>query len=247
MKLGNPVEITSGIYQLRTIGARVTVITAGDGAVLVDAGTRGSLGSISGGLRAMGLALDKVRLIVLTHSHPDHAGGLGRLVEATSAKVAAHRSDARIIGGLEPVPSPFQSGLIASATRPFMHMLYGAPVDVDYPLEDGDHLPVEGDLGDITVIHTPGHTPGSICLYVPSKGVLIVGDALQFQLRRLGPPAASVTEDSDLAQESLKKLLPLEFEIICFSHFPPLKGDARGALRRMLEKSSRRPASDRQA
>ena len=133
MKLGKPVEITSGIYQLRTIGARVTVITAGDIAVLVDAGARGSLGSISGGLRALGLALDRVRLIVLTHSHPDHAAGIGRLADATSAGVAADRSDARMIGALELVPSPFRSSLIASATRPIMHMLYGPPVDVDHP------------------------------------------------------------------------------------------------------------------
>jgi glyoxylase-like metal-dependent hydrolase (beta-lactamase superfamily II) len=87
---------------------------------------------------------------------------------------------------------------------------------------------------------SPSFTPlatrrDSICLYMPSREVVIVGDALQYRSRRLGPPAASVTADSGQALESLKKLLPLEFEIICFSHFPPLKGDARGALRRMLE------------
>ena len=75
---------------------------------------------------------------------------------------------------------------------------------------------------DIRTVHVPGHTPGSICLYLASEGVLIVGDALQYRFRRLSPPAAAVTQDSKQANESLKKLLKLDFDTIVFSHFPPL-------------------------
>ena len=241
VKLGNPIEIAAGVHQVRAIGAKVTVLTTGEGTVLVDAGMRGSLGLISAGLQAMGLLLEQVRLIVLTHHHPDHSGGLGELVKATSAKVAAHHRDAGIISGAEPAPSPYRNPLVAGVTRPFTNRLYGEPVDVDYLLEDGDRLPADRE---ITVVHAPGHTPGSICLFMPSDRVLIVGDALEHRRRRLGPPSASFTQDPAQAAESLRKLLPLEFETICFSHFPALKSDARGALRRLVQKTAPEPAVD---
>ena len=155
MKLGNPIEIAPGVHQIRALGARVTVLSEGDNAVLVDAGSRGSHGPISSGLDALGIPMERVGLIVLTHYHPDHTGGLSKLVLAMSAKVATHRLEARILAGEEPAPSPYRTGLIATLTRPVMGPLYGAPVDVDYALEDGDRLPF--DL-EVRVVHTPGHT-----------------------------------------------------------------------------------------
>ena len=235
MKLANPVEVASGVYQLRTIGARVTVLSTGEGVVLVDAGGRGSLGSIAAGLGALGSSLEQVCLVVLTHYHPDHSGGLGKLVEATSAKVAVHRQEAGIVGRKEPVPSPFRNPILAAITRPFLAPLYGVPVEVDHLLEDGDRLP----LGEeVRVLHTPGHPPGSVCLYIASKKMLIVGDALQYRFRRLSPPASAVTRDLSQARKSLKKLLLFDFDVICFGHFPPLQQNARDALQRLVQKVS---------
>ncbi len=83
MKLGNPIKIADDVYQLRTLGARVTVLVNGGEAVLVDAGGRGSLGPIASGLEALDLSLEQVRLVVLTHYHPDHSGGLARIHRRT--------------------------------------------------------------------------------------------------------------------------------------------------------------------
>jgi len=232
MKFGGPIEIKTGMYQLRAIAARVTVLNDGGTTVVVDSGARGSLGAIAGGLGALGVTLEQVGLIVLTHYHPDHSGGLDRLARATSAKVAAHREDAGIISGDEPAPSPYGNRLIGGLARPVVASMYGAAVKVDHLLEDGDPLPYRDD---VTVLHTPGHTAGSICLHLASQGVVIVGDALQYRLRRLGPPARSVTRDPGQAMRSLTKLLDLEFDTICFSHFPPLRGKAKAALERLLE------------
>ena len=235
MKLGAPIHIADGVYQVRTIGARVTVVTAGEQAAMVDAGARGSLGAIAGGLSALGWSLERVALIAVTHYHPDHGGGLARLAQATSAKVAVHRNEAEIVSGRKATPSPFRNGFVSGVTRPFVARLYGGPVGVDCQLEDGDRLPFAEEM---RVIHTPGHTPGSICLYLPSKKVLIVGDALQHRFRRLQPPAEQVTQNSELAMESLEKLVSLDFDTLCFGHFPPLRRDARDALRRLVERNS---------
>ena len=235
MKLGGPIQVAEGIYQLRAIGARVTVLTSGDEVALVDAGARGSVAPISSGLKAMGLSLEQVALIVLTHYHPDHCGGLGGLARATAARVAVHRKEADVVSGKEVVPSPFRNSLIAGVTRPFVSRLYGEPVKVDYPLDDQERLPFDDD---VRIIHTPGHTPGSISLYVASKKVLIVGDALQYKFGRLRPPAQPVTLDPVQAAESLEKLLSVDFDTICFSHFAPLKRNAKDALRQLVERSS---------
>ena len=232
MRLGNPIRIAEGVHQIRAIGARVTVLTDGQSTVLVDTGAKGSLGPIADGLGSLDLGLDQVRLIVLTHHHPDHSGSLYRLAGATSAKVAVHREDAGIVTGEESVPSPYRNKLVAGITRPLMGALYGRPIEVDLLLEDGESLPF---LEGVTVVHTPGHTAGSICLHMASTGVLIVGDALQYRLRRLSPPASLVTQDPAQALESLEKLLSLEFDTISFSHFPPLRDGAKDALRRLVE------------
>ncbi len=164
MKLGNPIEIIPGVHQIRAIGAHVTVLSGGGKAVLVDVGARGSQEPISSGLEALGIPVESVSLVVLPHYHPDHTGGLSELLLTTPAKIAAHRSETGYISGEETAPSPFGNGLIATLARPFIRRLSGAPVDVDYFLEDGDLLTFDPE---VRVIHTPEHTAGSICLYAP--------------------------------------------------------------------------------
>ena len=228
-----PIAIAPGVHQVRTLGARVTVLQAHDGVVLVDAGSRGTLNLIEAGLDALSVTPEQVRLIVLTHCHPDHAGGLADLVEFTSAPVAIHRSEAGIVRGDEPAPSFLRRQALQNA-HPFFAMFSSRPVAVRYPLEDGDYLPeVEG----VRVIHTPGHTEGSICLYVESSKVLIVGDALQFRFGKLLAPSWLFTRDPELARASLAKLLDVDFTTLCFSHFPPIQENAREMLAEFLRDS----------
>jgi hydroxyacylglutathione hydrolase len=91
----------------------------------------------------------KIGLIVVTHTHGDHTGALGQLVESTGAKFAVHAAEAENMAR------------------------YGVPVP-DRLLQDGDILTV----GDLTfqVLHTPGHSPGGIC--IAGSGVVFSGDAL---------------------------------------------------------------------
>jgi len=236
MKLVRPVKITDGVYQIRIFRMGGTVLVDGNEAVLVDTGPRGSLRFIDMGLRSLGFSLEQVRLIVLTHYHADHSGGVAKLVEATDARVAAHQIEAQNMNKEGPLPSPFRDPFLAKLTRPLLRSLSSELIRVDYPVEDGDRLQMERE---VRVIHTPGHTPGSICLYMPVEKVLIVGDALQYRFRRLSLPASAVTQDHQQARESLKKLLDLDFDVICFSHFPPLRRNARATLQRMLDRTGR--------
>ncbi|MBI4233384.1 MAG: MBL fold metallo-hydrolase [Chloroflexi bacterium] len=228
-----------GVHQLHAIGARVTALFDSEGVLLVDAGGKGSLPLIAAGLKAIGTSLQEVHTIVLTHYHPDHTGELAKLVEASAAKVAAHRQEAGIVGGIEPSPNPFNNPVLAGVTQPFLPLLSSQPVAVSLLLVDGQQLPT---LGGVRVIHAPGHTRGSICLHVPSRGVLIVGDALCHRFRRLSPPAREVTWDPHQAAASMKRLMDFDFESICFSHYPPLRQGGRQALARLLDRMDAEPS-----
>ncbi len=120
---------------------------------LVDAGM--SAGRV---LQGLGGGLD---LIILTHCHFDHVGAVPEIVKATGAKVAMHERDAAIL-------HKDAAAAIFNAQQ--------AQFDVDIVLKDGEII----DLGDISlqVIHTPGHTPGSICLYDKESKVLFTGDTV---------------------------------------------------------------------
>jgi glyoxylase-like metal-dependent hydrolase (beta-lactamase superfamily II) len=231
--LFQPIQVVPQVYQLQALWSRVTALFTAEGVVLVDAGGVGSLPLISAGLRELGASLQDVRLVVLTHYHGDHAGGLKELAEATGARVAVHCQEAEIIQGKLPLPNPFQNTLLARVSTPFLPLFHSPPVTVDYALQDGDVLPY---AGEVQVVHSPGHTPGSISLYLPEKRIIIVGDALQYRFRQLSPPMALFTQDQSLARASLAKLLTYAFDTMCFSHFSPLRHTAHHALEALVQK-----------
>jgi glyoxylase-like metal-dependent hydrolase (beta-lactamase superfamily II) len=95
-------------------------------------------------------------------------------------------------------------------------------------LGDGQILPV---LGGLRVVHTPGHTPGSVCLYAERDGLLFSGDALWRDARgSLHRPNRHWSEDLGSARRSVGVLARLDVGTILFGHLPPLAG-ATTALR----------------
>ena len=196
----------------------------------MDAGCAGSHGLISAGLRNAGYTLGDVRLAVATHCHPDHSGGLAELTKM-SIPVAAHEEDAPIISREEEYPSPLRNPALATVASPLIRTLAGEGAPVAHRLRDGDTLPT---MDGARVVHTPGHTAGSICLYLESKRLLIAGDALQHRRGALRPPARHVTSDFEMAVRSLGKLAALDVATICFGHYRPLREEARESLRRLV-------------
>lgn len=103
----------------------------------------------------------RLELIIATHGHPDHVCGNRQLQEETGAKIVMHEEDAEFFG--KPEVAKYFSMLGLEPSPP-----------VDIRVKEGDEIRV----GEVVfqVIHTPGHTPGGMCLY--SKPELITGDTL---------------------------------------------------------------------
>lgn len=105
----------------------------------------------------------KIKLIVITHSHPDHLMALAPVKKALGAPFAIHQAEADSLSG----------GMMAMHSRAFGGS-EDAPPQPEVLLKEGDVIEV-GELR-FTVLHTPGHSPGGICLY--GEGVVFSGDTL---------------------------------------------------------------------
>jgi hydroxyacylglutathione hydrolase len=110
--------------------------------------------------RAEGRGVSKIKMIVGTHSHVDHVAGNEAMQKATGAPIAVHEADADSLAN----PNKMMLVMFNAAASPPATVL----------LKDGDKIAFGKQT--VEVIHTPGHTPGGICLYCP--GYVVTGDTL---------------------------------------------------------------------
>lgn len=136
---------------------------------LIDSGVASSAGIIPEYLRNTGRNPEEISLMILTHGHPDHIGAAKAIKEISGCSVAAHGAD-RVW-----IENPDQQ--LKDRPVPGFYSLVKGSVRVDRILNEGDVLYLEPEMH-LEVLHTPGHSPGSISLWMQEEGVLFSGDAI---------------------------------------------------------------------
>jgi hydroxyacylglutathione hydrolase len=141
----------------------------GEKVCLIDSGVSSSEKIIFDYLKETGRRPEEISLLILTHSHPDHIGAALAIKKASGCAVAAHGAEKAWIEDVD----------LQSKERPVpgFASLVGGSVKVDRVLEDGDLLDLSDGLG-LEVMHTPGHSEGSISLWLTEEGALFSGDAI---------------------------------------------------------------------
>ncbi|WP_328417299.1 MULTISPECIES: MBL fold metallo-hydrolase [unclassified Micromonospora] len=226
------VPLAPNVWRIPTLGRAAVnsyAFVNDDGSVtLIDCGLTRAPARIVRGLAAIGKVPADVTRIVLTHAHPDHAGGAAELARRTGAPVAAHAADVPYAeAGRKPVNDPAVTG-----GRFFARVDGGRfpAVEVAQPLVDGDLIDVGGGL---RVVHTPGHSPGHVSLLHEPTRLLITGDAL-FNVLGVRWPVKWLCNDFRLTQQTAHVLGELDYDIAAFTHGPELTDSPRDRIRSFL-------------
>jgi glyoxylase-like metal-dependent hydrolase (beta-lactamase superfamily II) len=225
-------ELTSGIHRINTGASNAYLIVDDVGLALVDTGLPGSGEKILALIRALGRRPEEITRILLTHQHPDHIGGAADLVAASGAEVWAHPLDTPAIEGTGKRDGPKGPLGIVFNMAIFPRL---RPVNVSRSLADGETLPVLNGEGGLRVIETPGHTLGHVSLYLPSRQLLLAGDALRHSGERVVPSPAMFNRDQAQALRSFAELTRLEIEASLPGHGAPIMHGAGALLARTAE------------
>lgn len=226
-----PIKLAENVYRIPTLGpwinAYLFVEPTGE-LTLVDAGLKGAPKKIVSAIESLGKKPSDVTRIVLTHAHPDHAGGLARAQRETGARVLCHTTDAPFARSGHAPPRDRRN-----LTARILGMMPGnsfAPCPIDEEIADGQLLDIAGGL---RVVHTPGHTMGHVSLMHEPSGVLIAGDSL-FNIRKIGFSIKMACTDIPLSRETAGRLGELDFDLVAFMHGPEIRERARERVRELI-------------
>jgi hydroxyacylglutathione hydrolase len=223
-------EIIEGVHRVDAASSNmahsnVYLIINGRNLLVIDTGTPGNAKKIVAYIENLGRQPSEVSTILLTHYHMDHAGSVKDLKELTGAKVAASPEDAQYITGKQPYPKP--KSILMRATSSFVK---APPVPVEILLRDGEIL------GNLTVISTPGHTPGSIMLLDKQRKVLFSGDTLRAEGGKVTGAPRHFTWDEAKEKDSIQKVAKIDFDTMLPGHAEPLVSRASDAVREYAAK-----------
>mgnify|MGYP001822755147 CR=1 FL=1 len=198
----------------------------GDRPVLMDTGSPGDAGRIINALQAAGVAPEDLALIVLTHGHGDHAGSARELRARSGAPVAIHPADGDLVrSGKKALLSPTR--LTGRIMAPFVNLSFPA-LEPDLLFEAGTTLAPWGVDGQ--VLHTPGHTGGSISLRLSDRqmiiGDLLMGGLMGGTFRPSRPGIHYFAEDQPAIFSSISRILEMNPQTFYVGHGGPLSASA---------------------
>ncbi len=192
------------------------LIPAGDGFILVDTGVSDVWNRLETELINLKCLPSKIKLVVLTHGDSDHCGNCRTLQEKYGIKIAIHEGDLDMIRSGK-APARHASSLFGKILLKLGSRMAPQPAgfEPDIYLHNGQTLESFGST--TRIIHTPGHTAGSIVL-LTEDGSLIVGDTF---LNRRKPKPAELIHDDVALQKSLAEIRKLKAEMVYPGHGDP--------------------------
>jgi len=187
------------------------IVFGKSGVYLVDAGVSESAAAIFDYIAREGRSVEEIKLLMLTHAHPDHIGAAKPIREKSGCGVFAHPQEREWI---ENVQKQY-----AERPVPGFDTLVAGAVKVDGPAEDGKVLDLEAKIKP-RVIHSPGHSKGSISFFFENEGVLVSGDCV------LLPGQLPIYDNVEQGVASLQKLRQLpNLKILLSAWDEPRAGD----------------------
>jgi len=210
-------EVEYTLHRIFLVNVSAYLIFRPGEAIMVDCGNKSSEVMIIEEMTRLGLRPSELKLLILTHAHFDHAGSAKRLKELTGCRIMVHCKEAsRLEAGFTPIPSGtrWKARVLVALGRTFAKRLMKYPPAIpDILVEESASLVEFGFQG--RVIHTPGHTFGSMVVFM-ENGVMMAGDTL-FGVpgKRIFPPFA---EDRAGLLKSWKMISRMDVKVFYPAH-----------------------------
>jgi glyoxylase-like metal-dependent hydrolase (beta-lactamase superfamily II) len=243
-------QVAQGVWGMRILFVNVYIVANRRGFpkgwVLVDAGIQGSAKRIIAMAEAIFGPGARPTAIVLTHAHSDHTGALEELLEHWDVPVYAHELEIPYLTGRSSYPPADPT--VGEGMMSLMSVFFRKkPLDISNNVRIIDVDAGIPQLPEWKVIHTPGHTPGHISLFLPLNTTLIVGDAFVTtkpesavfalsNIKHISGPPRYMTTDWVAAEASVKILAYMEPRIAATGHGPVMRGrELQEALRNLAD------------
>ena len=179
-----------------------TYLIDGSERILIDPGHVMHFDHVRKGLAELGLGVEDIDAVIVTHAHPDHIEAV-RLFKGGAARVAMHEMAWQLIASFGPMIDP---NMDINVLRPDVFLSEGR-------MEMGDAA--------FEVIHTPGHSPGSVSLYWPEKKALFAGDLIfEEGIGRTDIPGG----DGAQLKDSIRRVADLDVELLLPGHGGVIQG-----------------------
>jgi glyoxylase-like metal-dependent hydrolase (beta-lactamase superfamily II) len=202
------VEILTGVHRIDGVNPYSYIIVEDDGSLtLIDTGMSKDGQKVLDYVQTkMSKKPSDLKTILLTHCHTPYVRGVSAIKKATGARVAIHEEDADYLSGKKTMRPPKGAvGVLFRISEPFFSF---RPVEPDQRLKENDRV------GVLTVLHVPGHTPGSISLYDQRRKLIFVADTIRYEKGRLQGPPGEFTFDMNEARKSIQKISSIEFNTL---------------------------------
>ncbi len=219
-------QITSGLHRIGSDVVNSYLIVDGDEVAIIDAGLPGYWRLLIAELDSIGKSIDNVRALILTHGDTDHIGFAARLYRERGVAAYVHTADVERAqlkvkkpnSGWGPVKPAALAGFLWYSAR--HGGLRIPPAEHLQTMSDGDVLDVPGAP---RIVHTPGHTPGSVTVHVPMVDAAFLGDAMATRnvlTGATGPKPAPFTLQPGEAIDSLDRIESIDATWVLPGHGP---------------------------
>jgi glyoxylase-like metal-dependent hydrolase (beta-lactamase superfamily II) len=236
-------HVVPGVHRIEDAYTNWYLVVEDGRVTVVDAGVPTSWGSLTESVRRLGLRLDQIEAVVLTHAHFDHIGFGERARTELGVPVWVHENDVLLTKqprryGRERALTYYLATqfralpMVAAFVR--ARAWWPKPIGAVQRYREGTTIPVPGSP---RVVFTPGHTLGHCALHLPDRDALLAGDALVTlnpYRATTGPQIVSraATADSERALASLDALVETGAGTLLVGHGPPWTQGAEGAVER---------------